>query len=416
MKIGIVLWDTTVRGGTQRQALCLARELQNMGHQVTVFATYHSADCGYRDIHAAVNVVSLTSDAHNAIRARIERIKEKYRKLPALTFQLFEQHLLARELAQTINNVDVLNVHDSPAFMVSRYCKKKLPKLRVIWMRNDSPLKRWARDRMVMADDQRSVRLKNYIGGLLHDWYLRFFYISHIDIIVVLDSFNKALVRKYLNRNAKVVRSGLDRAVFLTDAIQPYALRERDVVRILVLGIFFPHRRYQDVIKALSILLEEGYAVHLDIVGDMEFAPQYASKIQKLIAELKINTHVSLLGSVSDTSLPELYRSHDIFVFPNHPQTWGLAVFEAMASGCAVMASNTCGASEMITDGKEAVLFAPKKPQEIASGIKRLIDDAEFFTTIRENGWKLVQVKISWHRYATDMLTVFQTEETTYEA
>lgn len=43
---------------------------------------------------------------------------------------------------------------------------------------------------------------------------------------------------------------------------------------------------------------------------------------------------VSFLGRLSEKDLLAAYSRADVFLFPNAPQTWGLAVFEAMAMGC----------------------------------------------------------------------------------
>jgi len=97
-----------------------------------------------------------------------------------------------------------------------------------------------------------------------------------------------------------------------------------------------------------------------------------------------------------------------VFVFPNHLQSWGLAVFEAMASGLPVVVSKSAGASEVLTDGENALLVNPKNPGEIAKAIQSLIDNPDLYRTLSKNGRDFVEQNISWVKYTDQMEDVFK--------
>ena len=50
MNIAIVLWEANIKGGTQRQALELANNLQAIGHHVDVFAYYYNIEKCYTEL------------------------------------------------------------------------------------------------------------------------------------------------------------------------------------------------------------------------------------------------------------------------------------------------------------------------------------------------------------------------------
>ena len=89
-------------------------------------------------------------------------------------------------------------------------------------------------------------------------------------------------------------------------------------------------------------------------------------------------------------------------------QTWGLAVFEAMACGLPTIVSNTTGASEVLEHGKNVLLVSPKSPEKIAGKIRRLIDNPFLYKDISKNSIDFVKNSISWQKYTEEMFDVFK--------
>jgi glycosyltransferase involved in cell wall biosynthesis len=111
---------------------------------------------------------------------------------------------------------------------------------------------------------------------------------------------------------------------------------------------------------------------------------------------------------VSEEELRHAYQTHDIYVSPNHLQSWGLAVFEAMASGAPVIVSKTAGASEILTDGANALLVDGKAPEQIAQAIERLAGDPKLHAMLSMAGRKFVEENVTWKYSAKNAIKIFE--------
>ncbi len=116
---------------------------------------------------------------------------------------------------------------------------------------------------------------------------------------------------------------------------------------------------------------------------------------------------------VSEEELLQVYDSahilvHPVFLPPPQYYGWGLVVFEAMAAGLPVVLCSTTGATEVLTDGKNALFAEPDDVESFALGVKRLITDPEYYGRIAQNGQNFVKDSISWDRYTESMMELFK--------
>ncbi|MFY9461868.1 MAG: glycosyltransferase family 4 protein [Candidatus Sungiibacteriota bacterium] len=178
--------------------------------------------------------------------------------------------------------------------------------------------------------------------------------------------------------------------------------------KILATGILFPHRRFEDIIEALALLVRRGYQPTLSIIGDTAASPAYYEKL-KALAEVKgVANRVAFLGIVSESELIHAYHEHDVFVFSNYLQTWGLAPLEAMATGLPVIVSRGAGVHEVLIDHETAILINPKDPEELAAAIKEVMDTPALYEKLSKRGAVFVRSNFSWQRYTQELLHVFE--------
>ena len=404
MRIAVIIKKLNVLGGNQRHALGIANELSRRGHEITLYTTQYKKGEGFATIINRFQVISLETQ-HSVF---------KKTRNPLVILRRFFEHIPgenkdAQALAKLIDpKTDLLNPHHDPlAYKTAYFYKKYIRDIPSVWVMNDLNTKYASFIRAHAMDSGRTLSLPKRMAYWLFDmWELRF--IRAQNAIAVLDKRDADWVKKYFGKHACVVRSGIDADEF------PYEIRERRErlanqrgIRLLMVGIFFEHRRFEDGLEAMNMLKAGGYKVNLTIIGDAR-DKKYYDFIVKRIHDLGLGSEVELRGRVSEEDLRRAYREHDIFIFPSHLQSWGIAVFEAMASGLPVIVSRTAGASDVLTDGENALLVHPKSPKEIFMAVKRLLDEPEFYGKISHNVRNFVEESLSWSRCADQMLDCFR--------
>jgi glycosyltransferase involved in cell wall biosynthesis len=223
-----------------------------------------------------------------------------------------------------------------------------------------------------------------------------------MDRIVVLDD---RISRKYLEEQFRIrpvtIRSGLDLSKFAYLPRKPFGGGR--ALRIFSNGIMLPHRRLEDIVEAVRILRNAGVDLVWSHVGSEALDREYAKKVHESVGAAGVGGNCEFFQKISDSEMVRMYQAADVFVFPNSPQTWGLAVFEAMACGTPVVVSKGAGASEVLTDGLDSLLVDPASPEQLAAAVRRLAENPTEWERLSREGRKFVENNITWRRYAEKM-------------
>ena len=89
------------------------------------------------------------------------------------------------------------------------------------------------------------------------------------------------------------------------------------------------------------------------IVGD----GQEKNNLNNLSKKLRIDSKVNFLGFVEYDCLPKIHQKADIFVMTSFREGPSVSMLEAMASGLAIVSTDTDGAKEIIVDGHNGIFF-----------------------------------------------------------
>jgi glycosyltransferase involved in cell wall biosynthesis len=142
---------------------------------------------------------------------------------------------------------------------------------------------------------------------------------------------------------------------------------------LLHVGRISPQKGLLYAIRALPILRRQHPGAQLLSVGAMGDSSWF-SNLQQQAAFAGAETHVHFLGPRRD--IPDLLKACDLFLFPSLCEGLGLALIEAMAAGCACVATETGPVPEIIQHSFNGWLVPPRNPEELAKAVCTLLSNA----------------------------------------
>ena len=171
---------------------------------------------------------------------------------------------------------------------------------------------------------------------------------------------------------------------------------------LLFVGRLVEKKGLRYLIDALPLILKKHPQASLRIAGD---GPEKGT-LQLQSKRLGINDHVRFLGAVKNKSLPDLYRTADVVVFPSviagggDREGFGLVLVEALGCECATVVTDLPAMQDIIVDGKTGFVVPQKNVQKLAEKIVSLLDDPEMGRSVGKEGRRFVVERYDWDEIA----------------
>jgi glycosyltransferase involved in cell wall biosynthesis len=331
-------------GGGERHLVDLADGLVARGHQVTVAARRDSPLVG------KFNRVSPD-------KIRTVRLRNSFDFTSAMALRR-----LVRE-----HSIDVIHAHLARDYPLAAIAVRGLPKTRLILTRHVLfPLGRFHRLILGRASA----------------------------IIAVSSAVRAKLIQQGLTNETKirVIHNGIDidRFAGSNSADSDHSIRQqlgfpKYAKLVGSVGSLVSLKGHGDLIRAAAIVSQTDPDTYFVIIGDERPGDQSSvSGLRELIAQTGMAHRVKLMRGVADVApwLGEL----DLFVSASHTESFGLAIVEALAAGCAVLATATEGATEVLENGKTGQLIPVGDVAALAAGITDLLAHPKKRARLGEQG------------------------------
>jgi glycosyltransferase involved in cell wall biosynthesis len=147
-------------------------------------------------------------------------------------------------------------------------------------------------------------------------------------------------------------------------------------IQLLYLGHLGEVKGTDDLLEAFKIMDIGGDPVALDLVGDFLSEQDEARLVPAAGAVSIPGKAVRLVPPVSGEEKLACFERADVFVFPSHYEGMPMAVLEAMAAGLPVVATSVGGIPELVADGVNGILIAPRAPRDLSAALEKLCKDA----------------------------------------
>lgn len=195
--------------------------------------------------------------------------------------------------------------------------------------------------------------------------------------IAVSSAVEANLQRVFSREKTTLIPNGLD-----VEGVDTEKLREEfrflhdipfDALLVGTIGELKLLKGQRDFVLAAQEVAKEFPDARFVIVGkDNSPGSKFRRELKRLVKVFELEERFLWLDWVEDTA--PLFAAMDVFVSPSHSESFGLAILEAMASGKAIVATETEGAKELLQD-KFGSLVPINDPVGLAGKICGLLDD-----------------------------------------
>jgi glycosyltransferase involved in cell wall biosynthesis len=168
---------------------------------------------------------------------------------------------------------------------------------------------------------------------------------------------------------------------------------------ILMVSRLLERKGFQFAIQALAEIDTDFKAT---IVGDGPFC----NALKQLARDKSVDLRFTGWLDNKSEELHELYEKASIFILPSEIENFSIALVEAMASGAAIITSDSGGCPEVV--GDTALLVKPRNVRDIKENLIRLIDDGDLRSELGRKARKRVENNFTWQSVAKKYEKVYQ--------
>ncbi|MEY2334618.1 glycosyltransferase family 1 protein [Acidithiobacillus ferrianus] len=177
-----------------------------------------------------------------------------------------------------------------------------------------------------------------------------------------------------------------------------------ELTRFIYYGGTDKHKNIEIIFDAINLLAGSVKGKSEFLFVGKDFEPERSLYFKEKIT---LGSKIKFIGYLSDDDLSALLKESDCLIFPAIKEGFGLPIVEAMASGLAVLASNTTTGRELLVN--DDLLFNPYDPKDLAQKITRMVEsssalyDAKLYcrNQFSLNGF-------SWDAVSTHLISIFE--------
>lgn len=172
---------------------------------------------------------------------------------------------------------------------------------------------------------------------------------------------------------------------------------------LFFLGNTDPKKNTARVLQAYGIYLKKSSQPLPLLIADLkeEIIDEYLNR--EGLQEIKKMLYHP--GYIPNTELPAVYSGASVFIYTSLRESFGIPILEAMVCGTPVITSTTSAMPEIA--GPEGILVNPFEPEEIASALLHLEENAEFYQSQTAYGLERVR-RFSWENTAREILNIYK--------
>lgn len=165
-----------------------------------------------------------------------------------------------------------------------------------------------------------------------------------LDKLIVVSHTLQRKIQERIGIKADVVFNTIHDMVKMLTVLQRQ--QKNNIVRFITTGTLLPVKGYDNLITAFAKCSFPGDKWNLTIIGE---GPEEKT-LKQLIVQHNLENNIRLAGRKNKDEIVEALNQSDVFVSSSHLETFGVAALEAICCGIPVLATDSGGPREFITE------------------------------------------------------------------
>ena len=314
---------------------------------------------------------------------------------------------------KSLSGIDIAHTHTWYASMAGYLAKKLYNIPFVLTTHSLEPLRAWKAEQLGS-------------GYAMSSWMERTAILDADAIISVSEGMKADILRAYPEVQAHrihVIYNGIDpteyQKVSETRALTDYEV-DPEMPYVLFVGRITRQKGVTHLVDAISYLPQETQVV---LCAGAPDTPEIAREMRQKVEDAR-RGHPRIIWiekMVTKSEAIQLYSHARAFCCPSVYEPFGIINLEAMACRTPVVASATGGIREVVVEGETGHLISfdqdpvtsfPRDPekfaQDLALGIRRLLEDPERCRRFGDAGRRRVEQLFSWSAIAQQTIHLYQ--------
>jgi len=235
--------------------------------------------------------------------------------------------------------------------------------------------------------------------------HFKYNFFSRIDgLVCITEALKRRDQEVYGVDNCFVAPDGVDlspyESVSKAEARDTIGIPREERV-VMYTGHLYPSKGVDELVRAAA-----------DIDATVYVVGGYKEDIERVRAVAGERNNVVLTGFVEPRDIPRYQIAADVLVAPYTSDARNylspLKLFEYMAAGRPIVASDLNVLREVLTDSKNALLTPPDDPASLAERIGRVLDDDELYCSLASAARRDVK-QYTWNRRAQNIFSFIDT-------
>ena len=388
MKVALVCpasLPATQFGGIVFLAVDLAREISELGHDVTIYTTDLDFSNG--------------PNKFNNSLPRKEKL-EKYminRTHPWFTVKLFFVNpsmykQIKNDNPDIIHTIGLRSFQSFIAWLVSK--------------NTNTPL---------IVSDQGGLTTHPFLNEL--GLFFKFVYniqnffikkiIKHSSAVSTANEYEKKIFQTFDRKsNIQIIRNGVNLKTLVSKEKfkKKYGINSKF---ILFVGRFSKSKGIETLVKSINLKKSDLKKSNtcLVIMG-VDFG--YQEEMFTLIKKLNLSEHIMIIKNPPREDVIAAYGESEFLILPSQWELSPLVPLESFAFKKPVISTKSHGIPYTVQDQKTGILVEPENPNQLADAIKKLLDDDDLRIKLGESGYNFVHEECNCVSMAKKSLKLYE--------